>query len=77
MKKEVTNEFDRYDAFINAFKNSENTKDLDYHQIIGYNKDTALFFVDTKLVQTNGLKANLTVSALETGINAGFIYGLE
>ena len=77
LKKEVTNEFDRYDAFINAFKNSENTKDLDYHQIIGYNKDTALFFVDTKLVQTNGLKANLTVSALETGINAGFIYGLE
>lgn len=77
LKKEVTNEFDRYNAYINAFKNSENTKDLDYHQIIGYNKDTALFFVDTKLVQTNGLKANLTVSALETGINAGFIYGLE
>ncbi len=77
LKKEVTNEFDRYDAFINAFKNSENTKDLDYHQIIGYNEDTALFFVNTKLVQTNGLKANLTVSALETGINAGFIYGLE
>lgn len=77
IKKEVTNEFDRYNSFIDAFTNSEYTRNLGYHQITGYKNSSMLLTVKTKLVQTNGVKANFMVSALETGVNAGFIYGLE
>ena len=77
IKKEVTNEFDRYNSFIDAFNNSEYTRNLGYHQITGYKNSSMLLTVKTKFVQTNGVKANFMVSALETGVNAGFIYGLE
>ena len=75
LKKKTTSEFDRYNAFIESFKNSEYTKDLDYHELLGY-KAGKYGLIDALYPITNNEKISFEVSSLDTGINAGFIYGL-
>ena len=77
LKKHSSNEFDRYEHFINAFKSNVETNSLDYHKITGYSEDNAVFLGNILIATTNDQKITLSISELETGINAGFIYGLE
>ena len=77
LKKHSSNEFDRYEHFINAFKSNVETNFLDYHKITGYSEDNVAFLGNILIATTNDQKITLSISELETGINAGFIYGLD